>query len=161
MAPRDFLSPVYFLIYSLFSYFLFFLFSLSWTYLPTLSHSFCLSSFFLLSSIRYSFCDLNSFDAAFFLCHFLSTSYPLSFPCHFSPVLFSLFLLSCFLHLPFLTFPFFCRFWCYLAFPSSVLNSKELLFNPPARNVVNCPSLSCRSYTYKTLRRQGHTCGPY
>ncbi len=57
-------------------------------------------------------------------------------------------------------FPF-CSFWCYLAFPSSVLNSKELLFKLPTRNVLNWPSLSCRSYTYKTLRRQGHMCGPY
>jgi len=147
MVPRDFLYPVYFLIYSLFSYFFFFLFSLyTCTYLPFLSH-FYLSSFFLLSSIRYSFCDLNSFYVAFFLCSFISTSYPLSFPCHSSPVLFSLFLLSCFLHLPFLTFFFpelYVHFTYYIlsVFSCFVVRVRLLLIPLPYTSHISLSAVS-------------------
>jgi hypothetical protein len=93
MVPRDFLSHVYFLIYSLFSYFPFFLFSLSWTYLP--SHSFCLSSFFcfhpsvflfviLLLFMLLSFCVIYIYLLSFVL------SLPL-FSCSFQLVLAFLF----------------------------------------------------------------------
>jgi hypothetical protein len=76
MVPRDFLSPVYFLIYSLFSYFPFFLFSLYWTYLPFLSHSFCLSSFFCFHPSVILFMSLSFYVILYpplILCPFLAT----------------------------------------------------------------------------------------